>query len=85
MNTFGDTWRYLTDGGNWIGEGGLLDLMLEQLLLSFSALALAVVVGLPIALWLGHIGRGGFLAIVFDVLIVLAQRVLTPWTRGARS
>ena len=37
--------------------------MLEQLLLSFSALALAVLVGLPIALWLGHIGRGGFLAI----------------------
>ena len=24
MNTFGDTWRYLTDGGNWTGEGGLL-------------------------------------------------------------
>src|SRR6185503_16086599 len=48
---------------NWSGEGGMLALMLEQLLLSFSALALAVVVGLPIALWLGHIGRGGFLAI----------------------
>jgi osmoprotectant transport system permease protein len=63
MNTFGDTWRYLTDGGNWTGEGGMLDLMLEQLLLSSSALALAVLVGLPIALWLGHIGRGGFLAI----------------------
>jgi len=63
MRTFGDTWRYLTDGANWSGDGGLLDLMLEQLLLSFSALALAMLVGLPIALWLGHLGRGGFLAI----------------------
>lgn len=63
MRTFGDTWRYLTDGANWSGDGGLLDLMLEQLLLSFTALALAMLVGLPIALWLGHLGRGGFLAI----------------------
>jgi osmoprotectant transport system permease protein len=63
MRTFGDTLRYLTDGANWSGDGGLLDLMLEQLLLSFTALALAMLVGLPIALWLGHLGRGGFLAI----------------------
>ena len=63
MRTFGETWGYLTDGANWSGDGGLLDLMLEQLLLSFTALALAMLVGLPIALWLGHLGRGGFLAI----------------------
>jgi osmoprotectant transport system permease protein len=63
MRTFGETWRYLTDGANWSGDGGMFDLMLEQLLLSFSALALAMLVGLPIALWLGHLGRGGFLAI----------------------
>ena len=37
--------------------------MLQQLLLSLTALAIAVLVGLPIALWLGHLGRGGFLAI----------------------
>jgi len=37
--------------------------MLEQLLLSITALLLAAAVGLPIALWLGHLGRGGFLAI----------------------
>ena len=41
----------------------MLDLLLEQLLLTFVALAIALVVGLPIALWLGHLGRGGFLAI----------------------
>jgi osmoprotectant transport system permease protein len=65
MNTtvLGDTWRYLVDADNWRGDGGMLHLMLQQLLLTVSALGLALVIGLPIALWLGHLGKGGFLAI----------------------
>ena len=63
MTVFGDTWSYLTDGSNWSGDGGMLELLLQQLLLSVTALALAMLIGLPIALWLGHLGRGGFLAI----------------------
>jgi osmoprotectant transport system permease protein len=63
MRLLADTWRYLADGGNWSGDGGMLDLLLQQLLLSVTALALALLVGLPVALWLGHLGRGGFLAI----------------------
>ncbi|MCW2794601.1 ABC transporter permease subunit [Nocardioides sp.] len=60
---FGDTWRYLTNAGNWRGDGKMLDLLLQQLLLSVSALVMALLIGLPIALWLGHLGRGGFLAV----------------------
>ena len=63
MNVFADTWSYLTDAANWQGEGGMLQLLVQQLLLSATALAAAMAVGLPIALWLGHLGRGGFLAI----------------------
>ena len=63
MNLFADTWTYLADGSHWTGDGGLLDLLVEQLLLTVVALAIALVIGLPIALWLGHLGRGGFLAI----------------------
>ena len=63
MNLFADTWAYLTDWSNWTGDGGLLQLLVEQLLLTFTALAIAMVIGLPTALWLGHLGRGGFLAI----------------------
>ncbi|WP_082748801.1 ABC transporter permease [Nocardioides jensenii] len=58
-----DTMAWLGDGANWGGSGGLWHLMLQQLLLTFTALGIAVVVGLPVALWLGHLGRGGFLAI----------------------
>jgi osmoprotectant transport system permease protein len=60
---FRDTWHYLTTWANWTGEAGMLHLMEQQLLLTITALLMALAVGLPIALWLGHLGRGGFLAI----------------------
>lgn len=63
MNIFADTWNYLTDPANWQGDGGILARLLEQLLLTGTALLVAMLIGLPIALWLGHLGRGGFLAI----------------------
>ncbi|MFL6001985.1 MAG: ABC transporter permease [Nocardioides sp.] len=63
MNLFSDTWNYLSDPANWQGPGGMIELLVQQLLLSLTALALAVLIGLPVALWLGHVGRGGFLAI----------------------
>jgi len=63
MSVFGDMWAYLSDGGNWSGQGGILELLVQQLLLTGTALVLAILMGLPLALWLGHFGRGGFLAI----------------------
>jgi osmoprotectant transport system permease protein len=63
MSVFGDMWAYLSDGGNWSGQGGILELLVQQLLLTGTALVLAILMGLPLALWLGHLGRGGFLAI----------------------
>ncbi len=59
----GDAWRYLTDPASWTDDRGLLVLMVEQLLLTVTALAVAVLLALPLALWLGHVGRGGFLAV----------------------
>lgn len=63
MIVLSDAWAYLTDPANWQGEDGMLHLLLQQLLLTFTALLLAAVIGLPLALLLGHLGRGGFLAI----------------------
>ena len=63
MTVLGDAWAYLTDPASWSGSGGMLELLVQQLLLTATALLLAVVLGLPLALWLGHLGRGGFLAI----------------------
>jgi osmoprotectant transport system permease protein len=63
MNVMGDAWDYLTTQANWTGDRGMLELLIQQLLLTVTALLIAMVIGLPIALWLGHLGRGGFLAV----------------------
>lgn len=63
MIVFRDTFDYLTTGANWSGDAGMLHLLVQQLLITVTALAAALLIGLPAALWLGHLGRGGFLAI----------------------
>lgn len=63
MRIFNQTWDYLTTASNWQGSDGIWTLLVQQLLLSVTALAVTMVLALPVALWLGHLGRGGFLAI----------------------
>ena len=86
MSLFELTWAYLTDGGSWTGDGRLLDRLAEQLLLTVTALVLSMLVALPLALWLGHIGRGGFLAInisnvgrAIPTFAILAVLVTADW------
>jgi len=63
MRLVQDAWAYLSDGANWSGPEGMAQLLVQQLLLTVTALLCAMLLGLPIAMWLGHLGRGGFLAI----------------------
>ncbi|PWN01902.1 ABC transporter permease [Nocardioides silvaticus] len=85
------TWDYLTTAGSWTGNGGLLDRLVEQLLLTVTALLLGMGVGLPLALWLGHIGRGGFLAVnvsnigrAIPTFALLAVLVTADWPGPAQ-
>lgn len=78
----GDAFAYIFDAGNWTGQDGMLEQLSQQLLLTVTALLVAVLIALPIALYLGHLGKGGFLAInisnvgravpTFAVLILLS-------------
>lgn len=78
----GDAFSYLFDGANWSGPTGIGTFAVQQVLLTVTALALAVALSLPAALYLGHARRLGFLAInvsnvgravpVFAVLLVLS-------------
>jgi osmoprotectant transport system permease protein len=54
---------YLLDGGNWLGAGKVLDLLLEHLFYTAGAVLLAAVVAIPLGLLIGHTGRGAFLVI----------------------
>ena len=77
-----DVFAYLTDGANWSGPTGIGTFMVQQLLLTFTSLLVAMAIGLPLALYAGHRRRGGFLAVnvsnvgravpVFAVLLVLS-------------
>jgi len=58
----GQTLAWLTDPANWSGAAGIPVRLGEHVLVSGVALVLATLVGLPIALVLGHLGRGGGLA-----------------------
>jgi osmoprotectant transport system permease protein len=57
-----DGFGWLTTAGNWWGRNGILRSLLEHLWYSAFATGLAVCVGLPIGLAIGHSGRGRFAA-----------------------
>lgn len=74
--------RWFADPANWSGEQGLVNRFSEHVLLSLTSVALALVIALPLALWLGHRGSGGVLAVnisnvgravpTFAVLVLLS-------------
>lgn len=63
MTALGDLFRWLTDPENWQGSHGIPIRVLEHIELSGFCVLLALVIAMPIALYLGHTGRGGFIAI----------------------
>lgn len=63
MSWLTDALSFLLDGENWRGSFGLGRQAVDHLGLASLSLLLAVVVAVPLGLWLGHTGRGGALAI----------------------
>jgi osmoprotectant transport system permease protein len=63
MKLLGDVAAWFADPAHWQGPHGIPVRILEHLELSGLAVALAILIAAPIALYLGHTGRGGFIAI----------------------
>jgi osmoprotectant transport system permease protein len=70
LGQFGDAINFIFHeresriGGAQVGGlGQIWDLMWPHLKLSGAAMGIACAISIPIGLWLGHIGKGGFLAI----------------------
>lgn len=85
MNTVSAVWGWLTTAANWSGENGVWHRLEQHLVLTFACLVISALIALPVALTLGHLDRGGALAVnlanigravpTFAVLVLL---LLTP-------
>ncbi|WP_298460504.1 ABC transporter permease [uncultured Cellulomonas sp.] len=60
----GDAITWLNDPFNWTGQSGVPSRLVEHLGMSALAVLLAAAVALPVGIYLGHVRRGGGLAVV---------------------
>jgi osmoprotectant transport system permease protein len=66
MNIYEQVWAWLTDPDNWhknFRDAGIPTRIAEHLGYTALAILIAVVIALPIGLYIGHTGRGGFLVV----------------------
>nr|WP_203599320.1 ABC transporter permease subunit [Streptomyces sp. SID10853] len=85
VNTLSSAWSWLTSSANWSGSAGITHRITQHVFLTLVCLALSCLIALPVAVVLGHIGKGGALAVnisnigravpTFAVLVLL---LLTP-------
>ena len=59
MNVIERTFAFLGDGTNWQGSQGILARTVEHLGITMFAVAIALVIAVPLGLWAGHTRRGG--------------------------
>ncbi|MCX4579537.1 ABC transporter permease subunit [Streptomyces sp. NBC_01571] len=88
MNTLAEAWHWLGDPAHWTGDDGVRHRLAQHLVLTVVCLVISCLIALPVALVLGHLGKGGALAVnisnvgravpTFAVLVLL---LLTPLGR----
>lgn len=63
MSILVDVGDWFTTAAHWHGDFGVPHRVVEHALMSAAAVLAAMVIGLPLGIWLGHRGRGGAVAI----------------------
>jgi len=63
MGLLAQQWHWFTDAANWQGTTGIPYLLGQHVLISLAATFIAMGIALPIGIILGHLGKGGLLAI----------------------
>jgi len=63
MNAISGAWDWLTTKANWSGTDGVSHRLAEHLFFSGASLGIALVLALPLAVVLGHYGKGGAVAV----------------------
>lgn len=63
MDTLAELWSFLTTEANWWGPRGIAVRTWAHVRISVFSLVVAAAISIPPAVWLGHIKRGGLLAV----------------------
>jgi osmoprotectant transport system permease protein len=63
MGWLSDVVAWFRDGRHWQGPNGVPQRLIEHVGVSAAALGIACLLAIPLALWLGHVRRGGGLAV----------------------
>lgn len=58
MNFFADAFAFIFNAANWAGDDGIGTRLLQHLAYTGLSLIIALVVALPLGLYIGHTGRG---------------------------
>lgn len=92
MTTLTDAWHWLTDPAHWPGADGIGHRLVQHLVLTVVCLVVSCLIALPVALVLGHLGKGGALAVnisnvgraipTFAVLVLLLLTPVGRWGEG---
>ncbi|MET8811364.1 ABC transporter permease [Streptomyces sp. NPDC004549] len=92
MSTLAATWDWLADPAHWSGDDGVWHRLFQHLVLTVVCLVVSCLIALPVALVLGHIGKGGALAVnisnvgravpTFAVLVLLLLTPVGKWGEG---
>jgi len=92
MSTWSQFVDYITSWSNWTGSTGVLHRLEQHIVLTVVAVVIAGVIALPLGLSLGHVGRGGTLAInitnvgrAVPTFAVLTLLTLSPIGVGNRA
>jgi osmoprotectant transport system permease protein len=85
MSVFGEAFVYLNDPYNWTKPNGIIDLAVQHVTIAALSVGIALVLALPLAIWLGHTDRGGGLTVAISnvsravpTLAVLTIFAVTP-------
>jgi osmoprotectant transport system permease protein len=92
MNTLTAAWDWLADPAHWSGADGIGHRLLQHLVLTVVCLVVSCLIALPVAVVLGHLGKGGALAVnisnvgraipTFAVLVLLLLTPVGDWGEG---
>jgi osmoprotectant transport system permease protein len=63
VSALGELVDYVTTGANWEGRNGISQAVVDHVRLSAFSVAVAAVVAMPVAVLLGHLRRGGVVAV----------------------